>query len=31
MHMIKLTRERQIAPYLWGHPDEDQIKPPCAA
>jgi hypothetical protein len=24
VHMIKLTREREITPYLWVHPDEDR-------
>jgi hypothetical protein len=24
VHMIKLTREREITPYLWGHPDEER-------
>jgi hypothetical protein len=23
VHMIKLTQEREIAPYIWVHPDED--------
>ena len=23
VHMIKLTREREIAPYVWVHPDDD--------
>ena len=23
VHMIKLTMEREIAPYVWAHPDED--------
>jgi hypothetical protein len=23
VHMIKLTQEREIAPYLWTHPDDD--------
>ena len=23
VHMIKLTMEREIAPYIWVHPDED--------
>jgi hypothetical protein len=23
VHMIKLTMEREIAPYVWVHPDED--------
>jgi hypothetical protein len=22
--MIKLTQEREIAPYVWGHPDEER-------
>jgi Fe-S-cluster-containing hydrogenase component 2 len=24
VHMIRLTRERQIAPYPWVHPDDDR-------
>ena len=24
VHMIKLTREREITPYLWVHPDEER-------
>ncbi len=24
VHMIKLTREREIAPYVWLHPDEER-------
>jgi len=23
VHMIKLTREREITPYVWCHPDDD--------
>jgi len=23
VHMIKLTMEGEIAPYVWVHPDED--------
>jgi hypothetical protein len=23
VHMIKLTNEREIAPYAWVHPDDD--------
>jgi hypothetical protein len=23
VHMIKLTKEREIAPYAWAHPDDD--------
>jgi hypothetical protein len=23
VHMIKLTKEREIAPYVWVHPDDD--------
>ena len=23
-HMIKLTETREIAPYVWVHPDEDR-------
>jgi hypothetical protein len=23
VHMIKLTQEREIAPYVWVHPDDD--------
>jgi hypothetical protein len=23
VHMFKLTQEREIAPYPWVHPDED--------
>jgi hypothetical protein len=23
VHMIKLTQHREITPYLWVHPDED--------
>jgi hypothetical protein len=24
VHMIRLTKERLIAPYVWGHPDDDE-------
>jgi hypothetical protein len=24
VHMIKLTQEREITPYVWVHPDEDR-------
>jgi hypothetical protein len=24
VHMIKLTQEREITPYVWVHPDEDE-------
>ena len=24
VHMIRLTTERQIAPYVWVHPDDDR-------
>jgi hypothetical protein len=24
VHMIKLTETREIAPYVWVHPDEDR-------
>jgi hypothetical protein len=24
VHMIKLTKEREIAPYAWVHPDDDE-------
>ena len=24
VHMIKLTENREITPYLWVHPDEDR-------
>jgi hypothetical protein len=24
VHMIKLTQEREIAPYVWVHPDEER-------
>jgi hypothetical protein len=24
VHMIKLTKTREITPYLWVHPDEDR-------
>ena len=24
VHMIKLTKEREIAPYVWVHPDDDR-------
>jgi hypothetical protein len=24
VHMIKLTMEREITPYLWVHPDDDR-------
>jgi hypothetical protein len=24
VHMIKLTQEREITPYLWTHPDDDR-------
>jgi hypothetical protein len=23
VHMIKLTQQREIAPYVWVHPDDD--------
>jgi hypothetical protein len=23
VHMIKLTKEREITPYVWSHPDDD--------
>jgi hypothetical protein len=23
VHLIKLTKEREIAPYAWVHPDDD--------
>jgi hypothetical protein len=23
VHMIKLTMEREITPYIWAHPDDD--------
>jgi hypothetical protein len=23
VHMIKLTQDREIAPYVWVHPDDD--------
>jgi hypothetical protein len=23
VHMIKLTKEREIAPYVWVHPDDE--------
>lgn len=23
VHMIKLTMEREITPYVWAHPDDD--------
>jgi hypothetical protein len=23
VHMIKFTQEREITPYLWTHPDDD--------
>jgi len=23
VHMIKLTQEREITPYVWVHPNED--------
>jgi hypothetical protein len=23
VHMIKLTQEREITPYVWTHPDDD--------
>jgi len=23
VHMIKLTQEREITPYVWVHPDDD--------
>ena len=25
VHMIKLTQEREITPYVWVHPDEDRL------
>ena len=41
VHMIKLTETREIAPYVWMHPDEgrwnrsrralDERKPPVSA
>jgi hypothetical protein len=24
VHMIKLTEERKITPYVWAHPDDEQ-------
>jgi hypothetical protein len=24
VHMIKLTKEREIIPYVWVHPDDDR-------
>jgi hypothetical protein len=24
VHVIRLTEEREIAPYIWVHPDEEQ-------
>jgi hypothetical protein len=24
VHMIRLTKERMIAPYVWVHPDDDE-------
>jgi hypothetical protein len=24
VHMIKLTQEREITPYVWVHPDDDR-------
>jgi hypothetical protein len=24
VHMIKLTKEREIAPYVWVHPDDER-------
>jgi hypothetical protein len=24
VHMIKLTQQREIAPYKWVHPDDDE-------
>jgi hypothetical protein len=24
VHMIKLTMEREITPYVWVHPDEER-------
>jgi hypothetical protein len=24
VHMIELTQEREIRPYVWVHPDEDR-------
>jgi hypothetical protein len=24
VHIIKLTREREITPYVWVHPDYDR-------
>jgi hypothetical protein len=24
VHMVKLTQEREITPYVWAHPDEDR-------
>ena len=24
VHMIRLTKERKIAPYAWVHPDDDR-------
>jgi hypothetical protein len=24
VHLIRLTRERKIAPYPWVHPDDDR-------
>jgi hypothetical protein len=27
VHMIKLTKEREIAPYVWVHPDDMSGRP----
>jgi hypothetical protein len=24
VHMMKLTQEREITPYVWVHPDDDR-------
>jgi hypothetical protein len=26
VHVIKLTQEREITPYVWGHPDEERMR-----
>ena len=26
VHMIKLTQQREITPYAWVHPDDDEVQ-----
>ena len=29
VHMIKLTMEREMTPYVWVHPDEERLATSC--